>query len=98
MAMRRVLAFAVAATGMFLATRKIAEGAGADMRERCSTMCDRFLAGMPKSFPPNRIMADLDAIKDQNARILEVLEKRLAASEPRRGPHVRRGPKKTPRR
>jgi len=46
------------------------------MRERCSRMCDRFSASMPESFPLNRIMADLDALKKQNARILEVLGER----------------------
>ncbi|MEE9534048.1 MAG: hypothetical protein V3W06_06490 [Acidimicrobiia bacterium] len=54
--------------------RKIAEKAGPIMRERCSGMCERMLASMPKSFPPNRMMADLDALKEQTARILEVLE------------------------
>ena len=44
------------------------------MRERCSEMCDRMLANMPDSFPPNRMMADLESIKEQTARILNVLE------------------------
>ncbi len=46
------------------------------MREHCSGMCKRMLATMPESFPPNRMMADLDALKEQTARILEVLEER----------------------
>ena len=74
--MRRLLFFAVLAAGTALAIRRIAETAGPAMRERCSEMCDRFLVNMPESFPPNRIMADLDALKEQNARILEVLEER----------------------
>ena len=74
--MRRLPIFAVLAVGTFLVVRKIAETAGPGMRERCSEMCDRVLAFMPESFPPNRIMADLEALKEQTARILEVLEKR----------------------
>ncbi len=74
--MRRLPIFAVLAAVTFLTVRKIAERAGPAMRERCSKMCDRILANMPESFPPNRMMADLDALKEQTARILEVLEKR----------------------
>ncbi len=44
------------------------------MRERCSEMCERMLANMPESFPPNRMMANLEAIAGPTARILEVLE------------------------
>ena len=74
--MRRLPIFAVLAVGMFLAMRKIAERAGPAMGERASEMCDRLLANMPESFPPNRMMADLEALKEQTARILEVLEER----------------------
>ncbi len=72
---------------MFLVMRKIAERAGPVMRERCSEMCERMLATMPESFPPNRMMADLDALKEQTARILEVLEERQVAD----GPQEQRG-------
>ncbi len=72
--MRRLLVLAMLAAGMFLAMRRIAERAGPAMRERCSEMCDRMLANMPESFPPNRMMADLGALKEQTARILEALE------------------------
>ncbi len=74
--MRRLPIFAVLAVGMFLAMRKIAQRGGPAMGERCSEMCDRMLANMPESFPPNRMMADLEALKEQTARILEVLEER----------------------
>ena len=67
---------------MFLVVRKIAERAGPVMREHCSERCERMLAAMPESFPPNRMMADLDALKDQTARILEVLEERQAVDGP----------------
>ncbi len=72
--MRRLIIFTVLAAGMFLAMRKFAERAGPVMRERCSEMCDRMLANMPESFPPNRMMANLQALKEQTARILEVME------------------------
>ncbi len=59
---------------MVLAMRKVAGIADPAMRERCSEMCEQMLSNMPESFPPNRMMADLEALKDQTARILEVLE------------------------
>ncbi len=74
--MRRLPIFAVLAVGMFLAMRKIAERAGPAMGERASEMCDRLLANMPESFPPNRMMADLEALKEQTARVLKMLEER----------------------
>ena len=72
--MKRLIIFAMLAAGMFLAMRKLAERAGPVMRERCSEMCDRMLANMPESFPPNRMMADLESIKEQTARILDALQ------------------------
>ena len=80
--MKRFLMFAVLATGTSLVMRKIVERAAPVMRKRCSLMCDRFLANMPQSFPPNRIVADLDALKKQNARILAVLEEREEVDGP----------------
>ncbi len=80
--MRRLIIFAVVAAGMLLVLRKMAERAGPVMRERCSEMCDRMLANMPESFPPNRMMADLEALKEQTARILEVLEERKEVDGP----------------
>ena len=72
--MKRLIILTVLAAGMFLAMRKLAKKAGPGMRERCSEMCDRMLANMPDSFPPNRMMADLESLKEQTARILNVLE------------------------
>lgn len=74
--MRRLIVFAVVAVGVFLAIRKMAGSAGPALRERCSEMCDRMLASMPESFPPNRMMADLDSLKEKTDRILDVLEER----------------------
>ncbi len=88
--MRRLPIFAVFAVGMFLAMRKITDRAGPAMWERCSEMCDRLLANMPESFPPNRIMADLEALKEQTARIVEVLEEREHQHDAERGKHEKR--------
>ncbi len=74
--MKRFIIRAALAAGMLLAIRKMTESAGPAMRERCSEMCDRMLANMPESFPPNRMMADLDSLKEKIDRILEVLEER----------------------
>ena len=73
--MKRLLIFAVLATGTFLAIRKIAEIAGPALRERCSEACERMLANMPESFPPNRMMADLEALKEQTARVLNLIKR-----------------------
>ncbi len=80
--MRRLIIFTVLAAGMFLAIRKMAERGGPAMGERCSEMCDRMLANMPESFPPNRMMADLEALKEQTARILEKLEEPVEVDGP----------------
>ncbi len=80
--MRRLIIFAVVAAGMFLAMRKMAERAGPVMRKRCSEMCDRMLANMSESFPPNRMMADLEALNEKTARILEMLEERKEVDRP----------------
>jgi hypothetical protein len=72
--MRRLIILTVLAAGMLLAMRKKAKRGGLAMGERCSEMCDRMLVNMPESFPPNRMMADLETLKEQTARILEKLE------------------------
>ncbi len=80
--MRRLIIFTVLAAGMFLAMRKLAERAGPVVRERCSEVCERMLANMPESFPPNRVMADLEFLKEQTARILEALQERQEVDQP----------------
>ena len=74
--MRRLIIFTMFAAGMFLAIRRMAKREGPAMGERCSEMCDRMLANMPESFPPNHMMADLEALKEQTTRILELLEEK----------------------
>ena len=80
--MRRLVILAVVAAAASLIVRKLTEGTAPTLGERCSKVCDRFLANMPRSFPPNRIMADLDALKEQTARVLEVLEEREQQDRP----------------
>ena len=80
--MRRFLIFAMLAAGMLLALRKMVEKAGPAMRERCSGMCDRMLANMPESFPPNRMMAELEALNEKTARIVEILAEREQVGGP----------------
>jgi hypothetical protein len=80
--MRRLIIWMVLAAGMFLAMRKMAGKAAPAMRARCSGMCDRMWANMPESFPPNRMIADLEILKEQTARILEVLEEREEVDGP----------------
>lgn len=74
--MKRLVIGAVLAAGMVMAVKMVAGGAGPTVGERCSEVCDRFLDNMPDSFPPNRMMADLEEIKERTTRILEVLEER----------------------
>ena len=80
--MRRLIIFTMFAAGMFLAIRRMAERGGPAMAERRSEMCDRMLANMPESFPPNRMMADLETLKEQTARILEKLEEPVEVDGP----------------
>jgi hypothetical protein len=72
---KRLAILAVLAAAVILAVRKMVQLDGPTVRARCSEMCDRMLDQMPESFPPNRMMADLDELKEQTARILNVLER-----------------------
>ena len=73
--MRRLIIGTVLAAAAVLVARKIAGEAAPTMRARCAEACDRMLANMPESFPPNRMMADLEEVKDQTARILDEIER-----------------------
>lgn len=68
--MKRLIVFVVVAAGMFAATRKLIGGAGPGVQ----AACDRMEANIPEWFPPKRMMLDLATVKEQNARILELLE------------------------
>lgn len=78
--MRRVVAWAAVGAGVLVAVRKLKQAGSVDghaLAERMSAHCERMLASMPASFPPNRMMADLETVKIQTARILEVLDEEV---------------------
>ena len=56
--------------GMFAAVRKLAGYAGPSMR----TPIEGTTSAMPQWFPARRMMDDLATLKEQDARILEILE------------------------
>ncbi len=72
--MKRLAIVTLIAAGVFVMVRKMAGMSDPEMRARCSDMCDRMLDQMPDSFPPKRMMADLESVKEQTARILDLLE------------------------
>jgi hypothetical protein len=74
--MKRLAIFMVLGAGVTFAVLKMSRMGGPALRERCSEMCERMLNQMPESFLPNRILADLETLKEQTARILEVVERR----------------------
>lgn len=57
------------------AVRKFLEDKGPELRQRCASKCEQMLEQMPESFPPNRMLADLAAIKDNTAQILDALDR-----------------------
>ena len=69
--MRRFVIVVLLAAPIVLIARKMAPA----MRARCANACERMLAKMPESFPPNRMMADLETIKEQTERILDVVDR-----------------------
>jgi hypothetical protein len=71
---------AVGALAVLLSTPREAgsrmRGRVAGVRERrMEGMMERMMERMPESSPPKRMMADLEAIRADTARILELLEK-----------------------
>lgn len=68
--MKRLIVFVVFAAGIFMAVRRLAGSAAPLARDAC----DRMEAKVPEWFPPKRMMVDLATVKEQNARILELLE------------------------
>lgn len=74
MNMKRLATMVLIAAGVTVLMRKMARMGDPEMREKCSDMCDRMLDQMPDSFPLKRMMADLESVKEQTARILELLE------------------------
>ncbi len=79
--MRRVLMWTVPAAGVLLVVRKLTGTGSVPMGQRIAEKCERMMAGMPESFPPNRMLADLKAIREDTGRILEMLEGRTERSQ-----------------
>lgn len=71
--MKRLFVLSVIASVVWLVLRRMTDETGSAMRAKCAEMCDRMLERMPESFPPNRMMADLDYLKKQTDRILDEL-------------------------
>ncbi|MCP3988438.1 MAG: hypothetical protein GY926_08805 [bacterium] len=72
---RLIIGLVLLAAGLVLVMRQVAGKMAPEMRARCAAACERMLANMPESFPPNRMMADLEAIKEQTTRILDLVDR-----------------------
>jgi len=46
------------------------------LRTRASEMCERMIEEMPETFPPKRLFANVETIREQNERLLRLLEER----------------------
>lgn len=68
--MKRLFFFMLFATAITLMVRQMAGEATPTFREAC----DRMEARMPDWFPIKRMAIDIEALKEQNARILERLD------------------------
>jgi hypothetical protein len=73
--MRIVLSLAIIG-GMVLLARRL----GPQLRSRCVVACERMFDEMPDSFPPKRIMGNLEALRAQGERMIELLEEQGRAS------------------
>ncbi len=60
---------------MALIAGELAGKTGPTMRARCAEACERMLAKMPESFPPNRMMADLEVLMERTGRILDLVDR-----------------------
>ena len=72
--MRHPVMWTVLGAAVVLVPRLAGKTAPA-VRARCSQACERMLANMPESFPPNRMLADLAALKEQTARLVDMMER-----------------------
>ena len=64
---------------MVTTVRKLATRLAPVMRSKCAEACERMLSNMPESFPPKRMMADLETLKEQTARIIELVDRPATA-------------------
>ena len=49
---------------------------GSTLGERAMRECETVFASMPDDFPPKRMMRGIEEIREQNTRILRLLEER----------------------
>ncbi|HZJ28112.1 MAG TPA: hypothetical protein VFF40_14055 [Acidimicrobiia bacterium] len=68
----------LAIIGAVVAARRFAP----QLRARGLEACERMFDGMPDAFPPKRMMANLEAIRAQNERIIELLGEPSQLSSP----------------
>ena len=54
---------------------------GPQIRARCMAAIEHMLDGMPDSFPPKRMMSDLEVLRAQSERMIALLEEQRAESE-----------------
>lgn len=73
--MKKVLIGAAVLAGIVLLLRRLGPALGRRAMEKCEEMVDR----MPDAFPPKRMMRSIAEIRDQNSRILGLLEREPAA-------------------
>ncbi len=64
--------------GAALAAHYLAPKMG-DMCERMSGMCERVFEKLPDTFPPKWMYLNITAIREQNDRILALLEEQAKA-------------------
>jgi hypothetical protein len=74
--MRRVMIWTVVTAATLLLASRLAARIAPAARTKCAEACENMLAKMPESFPPNRMMSDLETIKEQTAGILDQMERR----------------------
>ena len=72
--MRRIVtAAALTGVGVLVARAVIPK---LKLHERGMAGCERMFQQMPEDFPPKRIMRGVEEIREQTARILQLLEER----------------------
>jgi dienelactone hydrolase len=71
---RRLAAWGVLVAAAVLLLRRVKPRVASAARTRCAQMCDEMLAKMPDSFPPNRMLADLDHLRKQTDLLVDALQ------------------------
>jgi hypothetical protein len=72
--MRRAVIVATGAIVGVLGVREAIRRGRPELRTRMASQVEKMMAAMPEAAPPARIQRDLTAIREQTARIVEMLE------------------------